>query len=153
MIQNRNHPRWHAALLTALAGGATAQSMSLWGGTLAPFLPPLPVLGVAAMCGAGAAGAFCVAMLGRRGVRGWVLAGCMWPVITALGAGIAVMPLGVMEFSFRTNAAVTAIVEAAALGWLAVADGILTSLPVALVWATSGALLHLAVREERRATT
>lgn len=145
--------RLHAAFLTACAGGSVAQSMILWGESLARFLPPLPVLCIAAVFGAAVAGSICAGAFGRRGVRGWVLMACMWPAITALGAGIAVMPMGVMEFSPHTSAAVQAVVEAAALGWLAVADGILTSLPVTVVWLLSGAMIHMALRQQRSVTT
>ena len=145
--------RWHAGILTALAGGAMAQSMVMWGGSLSHFLPHAMILGIVAFCGAGLAGLVHAGALGRDGRQGWVIMLFVWPFTTALGSVLAVLPLAVMDAGAGLEPMLRGAIAAAGLGLLAVTDGILTSTPVACVWASSGVLLHRALRVQRAAVT
>lgn len=138
------------AALMALAGGATAQAMSQWGGSLAAYLPPLPLLTLVAALGAGVAGLLLSTAFGRGGWEDVWLSTIMWPVVTALGAVCAATAFGLVEAVTSTRG-LHVLEEIAPLGLWGVADGIATSLPVALTWLAGRVAVHLALREERRA--
>jgi hypothetical protein len=147
--------RVHCAILTGIAGGATAQTMTLWGGDLARFLPPMTPMIVAASLGAGLAGAILADGFGRRGWCGVVTSALLWPFTTALGAAIAAMPFGLVDMvgqSFTRRNMLHAALESAPRGLVAVADGILFSPVVAAIWAISLLGLQFAMRAERSAT-
>lgn len=133
----------------ALGGGAVAQSMVLWGGSMAQFLPPLAVMSLAASGGAALAGLVLADAFGRAGRWGVVVSAIAWCMATALGAcvGAAFFALesGLNPATFIPNA----IFGAAPLGLIAVADGIATSPAVAAVWALAGCAMHWCARVER----
>ena len=141
------------AALMALTGGTVGQTMSLWGGDLAGYLPPLWVMSGAGAFGAGLTGLVLADMFGRRGLAGAALSCFGWPIATMLGAiiGAAVVLLGTKR-PLVSDPALT-IVEGAPLGLLAVADGIATSAVVAGVWMISGVAMHCGARVERHRST
>ena len=148
--------RGHAALLTGLAGGATAQTMTVWGGDLERFLPPTLLLIAAACAGAAGAGALLSGALGQRGWPGGLSLALCWPLVTALGAVLAALPFGLADAGFgscgieRLSAAVE---TSAPLGLLAVADGIGNSPVVACVWGLSALAVHAGLRAQRQLST
>ncbi|MFL4470767.1 hypothetical protein ACERZ8_13070 [Tateyamaria armeniaca] len=145
-------PRLRCAALTAMAGGAVAQTMSLWGGHLARFLPPMAVMMGAGAVGAGIAGLILADAFGRAGRRGAFCALLGWPIATLLGAviGATLVVIEAMELSAATLA--HAVSEGAPFGIMALMDGISTSPAVAGIWLLSGWAMHVGARVERRAT-
>lgn len=140
--------RLHCAALMAVSGGAVAQTMSLWGGDLARFLPPLPMMTLAAAFGAGVAGLLVSDAFGRRGVWGLLSSGFGWCIATALGAGIGAAVFAVQPRLGISGGLLRALEEGASLGLLAVGDGIVTSPPVAVIWILSGIAMHFGARVE-----
>ncbi|MEL7133555.1 MAG: hypothetical protein AAGK77_14220 [Pseudomonadota bacterium] len=150
---NHTSLRAAAAVLTGIAGGATAQAMTLWGSDLSRFLPPMPLLSLAAAFGAAGAGALLADAWGRQGWRGCLLSILIWPVATVLGACLAVMPFGLVEHGWPSNAVLAladAFVTTAPLGIFAVLNGITSSVHVAAIWLISGVLVHIGLRAERQ---
>ncbi|WP_299654156.1 hypothetical protein [uncultured Tateyamaria sp.] len=145
-----------SALLTGLAGGATAQAMSLWGGDLARFLPPLPFLTLAAAFGGACAGVVLAKALGRSGWIGVMISALAWPVATLLGAVLAAIPFGLVDAATHVSATemlFTAVESAAPLGLLAIGDGIANSPYVATIWVLSATCIHIILRRERSLST
>lgn len=144
--------RARSAALVALAGGAMAQAMVLWGGSLARFLPPWQALLVAAALGAGVAGFLLADAFGRSGRWGLIWSCVAWPMATALGAGVGAVLLTVL---LATDGAemLFAVSSGAPLGMMAVIDGVTTSPVVAVVWALGGCAAHYGTRSERAAIT
>ena len=145
--------RLKCATLIALSGGAMAQTMTLWGGDLARFLPPTAVMGLAGAGGAWLAGFALAGAFGREGWRGVMCSAVMWPVTTAVGAGLGASLLALVPTGAPSRPLWTALEEGPGLGLLAVADGIATSPVVACVWLLSCAAIHHGARHERRAIT
>lgn len=145
--------RARSATLTAIAGGALAQSMALWGGTLARFLPPWHVLILAAMLGAGMAGFLLADAFGRAGVWGAVWSAVGWICATVVGAGLGAAVFTFSAGAYPAFALTNAVVEGAPLGLLAVGDGISSSPTVALIWIIGGCAVHYGTRTERAAVT
>lgn len=145
--------RLRCAALMALTGGAVAQTMSLWGGDLARFLPPLPVMQGFGVAGAGLAGLVLADAFGRAGWRGAVWSCLAWPLATIFGAvtGAALLAFEVT----RSPGAmlIKAVSEGAPLGIMALMDGIATSPAVATIWLASGLAMHSGARVERDVTT
>ena len=148
--------RAQSTILTGLAGGATAQAMSLWGAETARFLPSIWFLTIAAFIGAAVAGAIMVGAFGRHGKAGVLLAAVAWPVTTVLGASVASIPFGLVDVGLRSNAVfatVQALETAAPLGVFAVTSGITGSFHVAGIWIISAAVLHVTLRAARQSPT
>lgn len=149
-------PRTHAAILTGLAGGAVAQAMCVWGGTLAHFLPPATLMMLGGFGGAACAGMICAGVIGRPGWLGTLVAVLLWPLVTALGAILGALPFGLIDQHTHRgmlSSLLSAAEEAAPLGLLAVADGIVTSPAVAGIWIVSALAVHAAVKQQRAVTT
>lgn len=144
--------RTRSAALVALAGGAMAQAMVLWGGSLARFLPPWQALLVAAALGAGVAGFALADAFGRSGRWGLIWSYVAWPVATALGAGVGAVFLTVL-LATDGGGLVYVVSSAAPLGMMAVIDGVTTSPVVAVVWALGGCAAHYGTRSERAVIT
>ena len=145
--------RLRCATLIALSGGAVAQTMTIWGGDLARFLPPSSVMSLAGAGGAWLAGFAMVGAFGREGWRGVICSALMWPVVTAFGAALGAVLLVLMPLAVPSRPAWSTLDESAGLGLLAVGDGITTSPVVAGVWLLSCAAIHHGARHERRGFT
>ena len=141
--------RLRCAALIAMSGGAVAQAMVLWGGQMARFLPPLPVLMSAAVAGAGLAGIVLADAFGRQGRRGAIRSAIAWPVVTGLGAMAGASLLALDPARGPASMLANALKEGAPLGFLAVADGIATSPAVLAIWLVAGVAVHHGARVER----
>ena len=141
--------RLRCAALIAMSGGAVAQAMTLWGGQLARFPPPLPVLMSAAVAGAGLAGVLLADAFGRRGCRGAIWSAVAWPVVTGLGGMAGASVLALDPARGPASMLANALKEGAPLGFWAVADGIATSPTVLVIWLVAGVAVHHGVRVER----
>ncbi|MEO0381782.1 MAG: hypothetical protein AAF252_16055 [Pseudomonadota bacterium] len=147
------YQRVRCGVLMALAGGAVAQAMTLWGGDLARFLPPLSIMLCAAFVGAGVAGFFLADAFGRRGWGGIVWTALAWPLATAMGASLGAGLVGTASSPEPLASLPEALTAGAPLGWMAVTDGITSSPAVALIWVVCGLAMHHGALAERAATS
>jgi len=148
MSVTRFHICWHGGVLVGLAGGAVAQTMALWPGEVARFLPDPLMLATAAFFGAATAGTLCSGFFGRAGLFGWVIALCAWPLVTLFGAALAALPFVYSGRKVLWPAHEMAL-EALASGVLGVGVSIASSLPVGALWVLAALLVHKAMRAER----
>lgn len=150
-------PRVQCAILTGIAGGAVAQTMSIWGGELARHLPPMLTMIVTATFGAAVSGAVFANVFGRSGWGGALVAAVLWPFVTLFGAAFAASAVALFfETGWRrslVHSLVDAAAEGAFLGALAVTDGVLTSPVVAGVWGVALIAVHSGMKQEKAATT
>ncbi|WP_299725011.1 hypothetical protein [uncultured Tateyamaria sp.] len=145
--------RLRCAALMAITGGAVSQTMSIWGGDLARFLPPMLVMICAGAAGAGLAGLLLADGFGRKGAFGMLWSVLAWPIATACGAVFGAATLAIEWMRSPVQMVAHALEHGAPLGVMAVADGIATSPAVAGVWLVSGVAMHYGARIERAVIT
>lgn len=145
------YQRVRCGVLMALSGGAVAQSMTLWGGDLARFFPPLSIMLCAAFVGAGVAGFILADAFGRRGWGGMVWSIVTWPLATAVGASLGAGLVGTASSPEPLASLPEALIAGAPLGWMAVSDGIASSPAVAAIWVICGVAMHHGALAERGA--
>lgn len=143
------YQRLRCAVLMALAGGAVAQAMTLWGGELARFLPPVTPMMVAACAGACLAGLMLADAFGRTGWLGALWSTLAWPLATAVGAALGAGLFGIVTSPAPLLGAPQALAAGAPLGLTAVIDGISTSPAVAVIWIICGLAMHHGALAER----
>ena len=151
-ILNTFSLRTRGATLTAMAGGAVAIMMHVAGGELARHLPPPPLMQISALLGAALAGVICADGYGRGRWYGHLLGVVTFIVATALGAlSGAVIAIGV-QAAFEPSVPISAGFQIAPFGLIAVWDGLINSIPVAITWVISMATVHLLMLRYRHAT-
>ncbi|WP_415402507.1 hypothetical protein [Tateyamaria sp. SN3-11] len=145
--------RAQAAGSTALAGCLVAVMMQVAGGDLARHLPPAPLFQISAGFGAGAAGALLAGGFGHGRWRGHLLGALSAVLATVIGASLgAIIAMGVAARAVQPRVMFDVLEIAPALGLMAIADGVVTSVPVAITWALSLAAVHLLMHQRRQAT-
>ena len=144
--------RRRCAISTLVAGTCVALVMHGAGGDLAPHLPAAPLFHVSAGMGAAFAGLILADGFGHSRWTGQLLAVVAAIAATLLGAMTgAAVALSITAF-FDANAAIVDVIEAAPLfGFIAIADGLTTSVPVAVTWAVSMTAVHVSMLRLRRA--
>lgn len=147
------YQRVRCSVLMALTGGAVAQAMTLWGGDLARFFPPLSIMLCAAFVGAGVAGFMLADAFGRKGWVGLVSSTLGWPLATIVGASLAAGLVGTASSPEPLASLPEALTQGAPLGLMAVTDGIVSSPIVAIIWSVCGLAMHHGAFAERAVTT
>ncbi|MEL6807247.1 MAG: hypothetical protein AAFO97_05665 [Pseudomonadota bacterium] len=147
------YQRVRCGVLMALTGGAVAQAMTLWGGDLARFFPPLSIMLCAAFVGAGVAGFMLADAFGRKGWVGFVSSTLAWPLATVIGASLGAGLVGTASSPEPLASLPEALTAGAPLGLMAVTDGIASSPVVAIIWIICGLAMHHGAFAERAVTT
>lgn len=145
-------PRLQMALAVACAGLLVSLVMVHWGGSMSRHLPENG-FHFAAFVGAGLAGLLLADGLGHHGQRGWVLSALSFlgmtilggPLGASLGMYVTLPFYGEME-GFKVSWFIGSLPHLWGLGWLALADGLTTSIAVASVWLLSIVPVHVAAR-------
>ncbi|MEO9573987.1 MAG: hypothetical protein ABJ263_14815 [Tateyamaria sp.] len=136
----------------AIAGGAVAQAMSLWGGDLARFMPPFPVMICAGVAGAGLAGLMLVDAFGHKGWHGALWSSLGWSIATLFGAVVGATLVAVEGPQSSLPDVMRALGFSASLGVIAITNSIVTSSAVAGDWLLSGLAMHYGARIESHLT-
>ncbi|WP_152613000.1 hypothetical protein [Tateyamaria sp. ANG-S1] len=119
---------------------------------MARFLPDAPLFHVSAASGAALAGFLLADGFGRRRWRGHLIGGLTCVAVTLLGAWFGASIALAFTASGHAGATLSDVVgNAPFLGFIAIADALSTSLPVAATWAIAMTLVQLWMRRRRGA--
>ncbi|MEP2890017.1 hypothetical protein [Tateyamaria sp.] len=143
--------RSNCAALAALAGGALAQTISLWGGGITWFLPPTTLMCIGGAVGAALAMFLLADAFGQRGWRGVIGAALAWVVATALGAWFGASFFAIELNGSAIHVILSALDEGVDPGLIAVTAGISQSSAAFAVWVMGGCAMHCGARVERKA--
>jgi hypothetical protein len=152
-------PRVQIALCVGLSGWLVSLVMVSHGGTMARHLPDVGFY-TAAFVGAFLAGLITAGGLGRTGRRGWCVAGLCFVAATTIGAALGSSVGMMLVLRLDTDMQWPGLSEYLSglpmlfsFGWLAVLDGLSTSLYVAAAWIAVLAVVQYAALHIRMKST